>query len=127
MTTYLLLIVGGVAGALSRFHGARLLQARCGDHFPIGTFVINLTGSLVLGIIAGRLGAHPSAFERNIGLLLGTGFCGAYTTFSSFGFETVQLWRMGSRGRALVNLVSQPVLGCCCAWLGLLLGTYLSR
>jgi CrcB protein len=123
----LLLAIGGVVGALSRFHGARILQAWLGDDFPAGTFVINLTGSLGLGLLAGLLGPEPSAAGRDVGLLLGTGFCGAYTTFSSFGFETVQLWREGATRRALINLLSQPVLGCCCAWLGLALGTYLGR
>lgn len=123
--TYLLLIIGGIAGALSRFHGARILQARLGSTFPFGTFVINLTGSFVLGLLGGWLAVHPVSWGQSISLLLGTGFCGAYTTFSSFSFETVQLWRAGSPGRALANLLSQPVLGLCLAWLGLVLGTRL--
>jgi CrcB protein len=87
--------------------------------------VINLTGSFALGVLVGWLGARPDTFGRNISLLLGTGYCGAYTTFSSFGFETVQLWREGFLVRALVNLLSQPVLGGVLGWLGLILGTYL--
>lgn len=121
--TYLLLAIGGIAGALCRFHGARLAHTT----FPLGTFVINLSGSFALGLLAGLLGAHPAGRAQQASLLLGTGFCGAFTTFSSFGFETVQLWRAGRTAQALFNLLSQPLLGCVLVWMGWLVGSALRR
>ncbi len=123
--TYLLLIVGGVAGALARFHGTRLVQARLSHHFPLGTFSINLSGSFALGLLYGLVGAAPSSAGQAMLLLFGTGFCGAYTTFSSFGWETVNLWRTHHPRAALLNLLAQPVLGLLGAWLGITLGAWL--
>jgi CrcB protein len=121
--SFLLLALGGVAGALCRYHGARLVQARTASAFPLGTWLINLSGSLLLGLLVGLLSHAPSRLPTEISLLLGTGFCGAYTTFSAFAFETIQLWRQGRYGQALINLVGQPICGVCAAWLGLSLGS----
>lgn len=121
--TYVLLAVGGVIGALGRYHAARLVQARIGDAFPLGTLLINLSGSLALGALTGLGARHAPWLPRDASLLLGTGVCGSYTTFSSFGYETVQLWRQGRSGRACVNIAGQLVLGALAAWLGIVAGT----
>lgn len=120
-----LLAIGGGAGALARYHLARYVQRRTGGRFPLGTWLINLSGSLLLGLLVGLLLRHPAWPGAALRLLLGTGFCGAYTTFSSFAFETSQLWRGGGRRAALLNLLSQPLLGGLVAWLGLWLGSQL--
>ena len=120
--TYLLLIIGGVAGALLRFHGTRLIQARIANRFPFGTFAINISGSFAFGLLYGLVGAAPSSAGQAMLTLFGTGFCGAYTTFSSFGYETVQLWRTDHVRAAVMNMLSQPVLGLLGAWVGVTLG-----
>ena len=123
--TYLLLVIGGLAGALARYHGTRFVQARTGSSFPLGTFLINLSGSFALGVLAGLVATHPGWPGQLLSLLLGAGFCGAYTTFSSFGWETIQLWRQGLVRQALVNLLGQPLLAGLAALVGLLVGSRL--
>lgn len=119
---YVLLIVGGIIGALCRYHGARLIQARFAHSFPLATLLINVSGSLLLGLLYGLVGSHPTLRGQHLLLLFGTGFCGAYTTFSSFAFETVQLWRTKHPIEALANILAQPLLGLLGAWLGLWFG-----
>lgn len=123
--TYLLLALGAIVGALSRFHAVRLIQGWWGGAFPLGTFLVNLSGSMLLGLIGGLVATHPNWPLSSIQAIAGIGFCATYTTFSSFIFETVQLWRRGSRRAALANLCGQPALGLLCAWLGLVVGTWL--
>ena len=121
--SYLLLALGGALGALCRYHGGRIIHRCITTTFPLGTFAINLSGSFLLGLLAGLLGRHPGWPVEDLNLLFGIGFCGAYTTFSSFAFETIQLWRQAQRRHAIVNLLAQPLLGGCVAWLGLLIGS----
>lgn len=121
--SYLLLALGGALGALCRYHGGRIIHSRIATTFPLGTFVINLSGSFLLGLLAGLLGRHPGWLVEDFNLLFGIGFCGAYTTFSSFAFETIQLWRQDQHRHAIANLLGQPLLGSCVAWLGLLIGS----
>ncbi len=120
--TYLLLALGGIVGALCRHHGTRLIQTHIRIAFPLGTFLINLSGSFGLGLLVGVLAQHPTWPIGSLSLLFGTGFCGAYTTFSSFAFETCQLWRQAQYRRAWLNLVSQPLLGAIAAWVGIAVG-----
>ena len=122
---FLWLALGGAAGGVCRYHVTRVMVTRFGTGFPIGTFVVNISGSILLGLVIGGVEAQPWVSGSSLIPLLATGFCGAYTTFSSFAFETIQLWQRGARARALVNLVGQPVLGGMAAWIGLVFGRLL--
>jgi fluoride exporter len=122
---YLLLALGAICGALCRYHAVRIVQTRVGGGFPLGTFLVNISGSLLLGLITGLVIAHPDWPVTSINAVAGFGFCATYTTFSSFIFETHQLWRRGDWRAALVNLGGQPMLGILAAWVGLLIGSVL--
>ncbi len=104
--TYILLALGGIVGALCRYHGVRLIQAHIPIAFPLGTFLVNLSGSFSLGLLGGLAAHHPTWPLASLSLLIGTGFCGAYTTFSTFAFETMQLWQQAQYRSACFNLVS---------------------
>lgn len=88
MTVLLLGIAGGI-GALLRFVFDGLIRTRLGRSFPWGTIIINFTGSLLLGYIVGMVLHHHAPDDLRI--ILGIGFCGGYTTFSTASFETVRL------------------------------------
>lgn len=118
--TLLLVMLGAAAGAPCRWLLDRAVQARHDSTFPWGTFVINVLGSLMLGLLLGAGAAHQMV------LLLGTGFCGGFTTFSTFGFETLRLTEEGSGAEALLNVVASLTAGLAAAycgwWLGQLVG-----
>lgn len=103
--TALLIAVGGAVGAALRHLVDTGLAARFGRRFPFGTLVVNVAGSLVLGLITAA--APPSALAA----LLGTGFCGALTTYSTFGAETLRLLRDRHAALALLNVAANLVLG----------------
>jgi CrcB protein len=92
--TYLLISLGGIAGANARYLVGLWAATRWGTAFPWGTLLVNTTGSFMLGflltLVLPRFGNSVDAR-----LLLGTGFCGAYTTFSTFSYETVTLMQRG--------------------------------
>jgi fluoride exporter len=87
--------------------------------FPWGTFVVNVSGSLLLGILSGLALYH--AFPDTPRVILGTGFCGAYTTFSTFSFETVRLVEEGKLAAAIRNSLGTLVTCAAAAALGLAL------
>src|SRR5919201_4338081 len=91
--------VGGAAGSVARFLLGTALQQRSGGTFPIGTLVINITGSLLLGFLVRYALATP-AVSAEVRALLTTGFCGGYTTFSTFSYETAALIEEGEYQRA---------------------------
>jgi len=115
----LAVLAGGMIGAPARYLADRIVQARHDSVFPWGTFAVNMAGSAVLGFLLGaqrHLGLPPCVFA-----LLGTGFCGGLTTFSTFGYETLRLLEDGAIGEAGVNVIGSLAVGVLLAWLGFLL------
>jgi fluoride exporter len=107
---YLVISLGGILGANARYVLGTWIAQRYGTSFPYGTLVINVSGSLVIGLfltlIAERFVLHP-----NWRLFFAVGFLGAYTTFSTFSYESVVLLQNGSWRLGLVNMVGSMVLG----------------
>jgi CrcB protein len=101
--TLLLVAVGGSLGAAARYLLDRAIATRQAGPFPLGTLVINVTGSVALGALLGWAAGHEVPEE--VVALAGTGFLGAYTTFSTFTYETVRLLKDGAWRYAAVNLL----------------------
>ncbi len=116
--TWLAVAAAGALGALARYVVDQLVSRRGGDR-PFGTFVVNISGSFVLGLVTGL--AAYRAFPATAKVVLGTGFLGAYTTFSTFALETVALTRSGERRAALWNLGGSLCAGIGAAAAGLAL------
>ncbi|MGH3447501.1 MAG: fluoride efflux transporter CrcB [Nocardioidaceae bacterium] len=113
--TAVLVFVGGSVGAVLRYFTDRMISARHDMVFPWGTFVVNVGGSAGLGFVYG-LSTHAPHWAA---IVLGTGLCGALTTFSTFSYETVRLLEEGSVREATLNVVLSLVLG-----LGVATGAY---
>ena len=117
---YLFVALGGFVGAPSRYLIDRAVNNRVESDLPWGTFLVNISGSFVLGLLTGlSLSNHLSSVAK---ALLGTGFCGAYTTFSTFTFETVRLIEVGQYLEATLNAVVSLVVGLVGASVGLAIG-----
>ncbi|MEI2777966.1 MAG: fluoride efflux transporter CrcB, partial [Tetrasphaera sp.] len=99
--TPLLVVTGGAVGAPLRYLVDRQIQARHDSVFPWGTLMVNVLGSLILGVVAAVVAAHAAAAW--LLTLLGVGLCGALTTFSTFSYETVRLAQTGSWVVAALN------------------------
>jgi len=106
--TYLYVALGGAAGALARFLVGGWVTNGAGPGFPGATFAINVAGSLLLGFLLRLLPGH--AAEAELRALLAVGFCGAFTTFSTFGVETVELLRRSAYGAAAAYVAGSVVL-----------------
>jgi fluoride exporter len=122
---YLWVALGGAVGAAARFAVAQWTGARWGSTFPWGTLVVNLTGSLAIGVVMTLLlarGADP-AYR----LLLVTGFLGGYTTFSAFSFETLALLEARRWDAAALYVGGSVALGLLATALGLGLGRLFIR
>ena len=102
-------VAAAAIGAPVRYLLDGWVTSRTGRAFPWGTFTINVTGSFILGVLTGLALYH--GFPTSSRLILGTGFCGAYTTFSTFTFETVRLAEDGAYDRALGNLLLSLMAG----------------
>jgi CrcB protein len=115
--TVLLVLVGGAIGAPLRYLTDLFVQSRHDSVFPWGTFAVNVVGSLILGATAAAIAATDG--PTWVLTLVGTGFCGALTTFSTFGFETVRLVEDGSLLEAALNVSASLVIGmaaCVTGW-----------
>ena len=112
-------VIAAAVGAPLRYLVDGAIAERAEGVFPWGTFVINASGSLVLGVLTG-LGLYH-AFPKVPKVILGTGFCGAYTTFSTFTYETVELLEEGAVNEAARNAFGTLLVGAGAAALGLAL------
>jgi CrcB protein len=113
--TVLLVALGAAVGAPLRYLTDRAIQSRHPSTFPWGTLTVNVAGSLLLGFLLGRP-VDPALTAQ-----LGTGFCGALTTYSTFSYETFQLARTGNRFLAAGNALGSVLAGLGAAYGGLLL------
>jgi CrcB protein len=117
---FLVVAAGGFVGAPSRYLLDRTVTRRINSDLPWGTFAINVSGSFLLGFLTGlSLSHHLSDLGK---ALVGTGFCGAYTTFSTFTFETIRLVQDGRFLEAVGNVTISVVVGLAAATAGLALG-----
>lgn len=121
MTKLLLLFLAGGCGALARYGLSGLVHHCWGSALPIGTFAVNLLGCLLFGVVW-TLADERLIISGETRFLLLTGFMGAFTTFSTFAFETSNLLRDAEWGFAAGNILGQNVLGIACVILGMALG-----
>ncbi|MEV7522745.1 fluoride efflux transporter CrcB [Streptomyces sp. NPDC091371] len=106
---WLLVVAGAAVGAPLRYLTDRAVQARHDSVFPWGTFVVNAAGCLVLGVLAGA--ALAGAASSGLVLLLGTGLCGALSTYSTFSYETLRLVERGWKFLAAANVAASVLVG----------------
>jgi CrcB protein len=116
---YLVVLAGAGLGGLARYVAGTWIMSKYGGRFPLGTFVINISGSFLIGVLmtllTERLQPHP-----NWRLFLVVGILGGYTTFSSFEYETYQAVRDGERWMGLIYVAGSVLLGYAGVWLGAL-------
>lgn len=119
MRGLLLVALGGAIGSVSRFKlSGWVLHHTIDWRFPAGTFVVNVAGCLVAGILAALAEKHHF-FDANVRLLIFTGFLGGFTTFSAFGLETMNLLKRGDVAVAAANVVLSVLLGLLALWMGM--------
>jgi CrcB protein len=122
MPAYLIVMLGGAIGAGFRFHLSRVAMAQLGSNFPWGTWIANLLGGLLMGVLWGTIHRDPQTGEP-LRLFLGVGVLGGFTTFSAFSFETFSMLQRGDHAMAASYAVSS-VAG---SVLLLIIGFYLTR
>lgn len=111
------LAAGGLLGAVARYATSAFFSARWPTRIPLGTLLVNVAGSFLLGWIAG------SALDGQMAIFLGAGFMGAFTTFSTFKLESVNLFRQGHGKTGILYMGLTYLLGIGAAWLGFWAGT----
>ncbi|WP_123042631.1 fluoride efflux transporter CrcB [Cohnella candidum] len=111
--------IGGIAGAFARYYLGKWVASKSRSTFPFGTFLINISGSFVLGLL---YALHANTTVPSWAwFVFGSGFCGAYTTFSTFGYETVQLIEQKRWGLAAAYVAGSVVTGLLLAWAGMII------
>ena len=120
MLKYIIVGVGGFWGAVARYALGAYIGSRYGARFPYGTFVINMSGSFLIGLILTLLArTTASAYWR---YLIPIGFIGAYTTFSTFEYETLRAVQDGQLMTGLLNVVLSLIVGFVAVWAGAAIG-----
>jgi fluoride exporter len=114
--------LGAVPGALGRYYITELSKKLFGDTFPYGTLIINITGCFCMGFLMTLISGIAN-FPTELLLMVATGFLGTYTTFSTYGFDTLILWRNGKVGVTTFYGAGSAIFGL----IGVQLGAMLAR
>jgi CrcB protein len=118
---YLMVGIGGFVGAIARYWLGSYIGGKMGTRFPYGTFVINISGSFLIGLILTLL-AERTHWNPNLRYLIPIGFIGAYTTFSTFEYETLRTVQDGQVWIAFLNISLSVVVGFAAVWAGVVAG-----
>lgn len=124
MKKYLFIAIGGALGAILRYYIKNININNFRGAFPSNTFIINITGSLIIAIVL-TLAYEIRAFDENIRLGIATGFLGAYTTFSTMCRETVQLFQKGMYFSSVLYILLSSAVGIIFAYLGVNFARYI--
>jgi len=111
--------LGSAVGGVARFALATLVQQHASANFPLGTLIVNVTGSFLLGLLF-RYSLGTSAISLEVRALLTAGFCGGYTTFSTFSYDTIILLEEGRSARAGTYVGLSVVVSLIATWLGII-------
>jgi CrcB protein len=118
---FVAIAIGGALGALARYGVSELVRALWPSHFPVGTVLVNVTGSFILGLFLTLADSGKSTLYEWKFIVV-VGFLGAYTTFSTFEYETLEQLRDGRVLSAALNIALSVTLGLIAVWLGVLGG-----
>ena len=125
MQKYLLIAAGGALGSIARYWVGSTISGRLGTKFPYGTFVINITACIIIGFALTYLGKR-TGLDPAWRFLIAVGFIGAYSTFSTYEWETLSTLRSGAFFLASLYAVGSLVLGLAATWCGALLAESIS-
>ncbi len=117
MKTVFFVGLGGFLGTIVRYGINVVLKS---PNFPVSTFLANLLGCIIIGLIVGL--AQKIAIADNVKLFLTTGFCGGFTTFSAFALENQKMITSGQISQALLYMLSSVILGLICVYAGIMIG-----
>jgi fluoride exporter len=123
MIKYVYLSLGGVAGALLRYVTSGAINQFMGVSFPYGTFMVNMVGSFLIGLLWGL--SEEIAVSPNLRLFLFVGFLGSFTTFSTFTLETMNYLRDNNARTAIANILISNIVGIILVFTGILISKFL--
>ena len=111
MNPYLLVAVGGALGSMARYGTGVLVGSMWRSSFPLGTMLINIVGSLAMGVLVGYLARTTPAWQNDARLFVAVGILGGFTTFSSFSLDTISMIERGETGPAILYVLVSVVAG----------------